>query len=96
MEEKATLLTQPTNTVQDTSGHRIGTDYREQSKADQHWLAIGAKNPGIFTSVERALSDAILFKVAVSIAGRHRIGLIDSGASRCYMSPETATLCELM
>ena len=48
------------------------------------------------TSVERAVSDGILFKVAVSIAGRHRIGLIDSGASRCYMSPKTVALCELV
>ena len=96
MEEEATLLTQPTNTVQDTSGHRIGTNYREQSKADQHWLAIEADNSGILTSVERAVTDGMLFKVAVSISGRQRIGLIDSGASRCYMSPETAALCELM
>ena len=64
--------------------------------ADQHWLAIKAENPGILTSVERAVSGGILFKVAVSIAGRHRIGLSDSGASRCYMSPKTAALCELV
>ena len=94
MEEEATLSTQPANTVQDTSGHRTGTDYKEHNMADQHWLAIGAENSGILTSVERAVSDGILFKAAVSIAGRHRIGLIDSGASRCCMSPETAALCE--
>ena len=47
------------------------------------------------TSVARAVTDGLLFKVTVSIAGRQRIGLIDSGASRCYMSPETAALCEL-
>ena len=63
--------------------------------ADQHWLAIGAEHSGISTSVERVVADGILFKVAVSIAGRQRIGLIDSGASRCYMSPETTALCEL-
>ena len=45
--------------------------------ADQQWLAIEAENLGILTSVERAISDGILFKVAVSIAGRQRIGLID-------------------
>ena len=64
--------------------------------ADQHWLAVGAEQSGTMTSVERAVTDGILFKVAVSISGRQRIGLIDSGASRCYMSPETAALCELV
>ena len=64
--------------------------------AEQHWLAIGAENSDISTSVERTVSDGIFFKVGVSVAGRQRIGLIDSGASRCYLSPETATLCELV
>ena len=44
MEEEATSSTQPANPVQDTSGHLTGTDYKEQKKADQHWLAIGAEN----------------------------------------------------
>ena len=96
MTEEATSSTQPTNPVRDTSVHLTGTDSKKQNMADQHWLAIGAENPSILTSVERAVSDGILFKVAVSIAGRQRIGLIDSGASRCYMSSETAALCELV
>ena len=40
------------------------------------------------------MTDGVLFKVAVSVTGRPKIGLIDSGASRCYMSPETAAICE--
>ena len=39
--------------------------------------------------------DGMLFRVAVSIAGRRVIALIDSGASQSYMAPETASLCEL-
>ena len=63
--------------------------------AEQHQLGLEAENAGTLTRVERAVSDGILFKVAVRISGRQRIGLIDSGASGCYMSPETAALCEL-
>ena len=36
MEEEATLSTQPTNPVQDTSVHLTGTDYEKQNMADQH------------------------------------------------------------
>ena len=47
------------------------------------------------SSVERAVVDGILFKVTVSISGQKKVGLIDLGASRCYMSPETTVHCEL-
>ena len=47
------------------------------------------------SSVVRTVTDGILFKIAVSIGGQQKIGLIDSGASRCYMSPEIAAICEL-
>ena len=63
--------------------------------AEQHWLAVGTDDPSIASSVARAVTNRILFKIAVSIAGRQKIGLIDSGAFRCYMSPETAAICEL-
>ena len=67
MADKAMLSTQPTKLVQDTSIHLTSTNSRKQNVADQHWLTIGAENPSIFTSVERAVSDGILFKVAVSM-----------------------------
>ena len=95
MEEEATSSTQPANPVQDTSVHLTGSDDKTYKQADQHWLAIEAENAGTLNSVERAVIDGILFKVTVSISGRRKIGLIDSGASRCYMSPETAMHCEL-
>ena len=95
MEEIATSSTQPANLVQDTSAHLTSADYMQKIMADQHWLAIGAEYLGIISSVDRAVTDGVLFKVAVNVAGRQQVGLIDLGASRCYMSPETATLCEL-
>ena len=61
--------------------------------AGQHWVAIGddvydtAK-----ASVGRKVGDGILFRVAVSIAGRRVIALIDGGASQSYIAPETVTV----
>ena len=77
MVEEATSSTQLANPVQDTNVHLTGIDY-EKSKhaADQHWLVIGAEQIQVsLASVERAVSDGILFKVGVSIAGRQRIGI---------------------
>ena len=37
----------------------------------------------------------MLFRVAVSVAGRRCVALIDSGASQSYISPETVILCEI-
>ena len=95
MEEIGTSSTQPTNPVKDTSAHLTGTDYMQKKWAEQHWFAVGTEDLGIASNVERAVVDGVLFKVAVSVTGRQIIGLIDLGASRCYMSPETAAICEL-
>ena len=77
------------------SAHLTGTDELQKNMAEQHWLAVGTDDPGMASTVARAVTDGILFKIVVSIAGRQKIGLIDSGASHCYMSPETAAICEL-
>ena len=37
----------------------------------------------------------MFFKVAVHISGRKLTTVSDSGASRCYIVPETAVACEL-
>ena len=55
--------------------------------AEYHGI-VGIDDLGMGSSVVRAVTNGILFKIAVSIAGRQKIGLIDSGASYCYMSPE--------
>ena len=39
----------------------------------------------------RQITDGVLLKLIVSIAGRRLIALVDSGASRCYISPEAVT-----
>ena len=66
----ATLSTQSANPVKDASVHLTGTDALQKNKAEQHWLAVGTDNPGMASSVARAVTDGILFKTAVSIAGR--------------------------
>ena len=60
-------------------------------------MAIGAEEQKTTNaSAGRKLKDGMLFRVAVSIAGRRVVALIDSGASQSYMAPETVALCELM
>ena len=41
------------------------------------------------------MDDGVLLRVHVSVVGRQLMALIDSGASRCYMDPATATHCDL-
>ena len=46
-------------------------------------------------SIDRCVSDGVLFCVLARITGRQFTALIDSGASRCYMSPVTVAHCDL-
>ena len=41
------------------------------------------------------IKDGILLRVAVSVAGRRCVALIDSGASQSYISPETVAMSEI-
>ena len=64
--------------------------------AGRHWVALGDTDLlKEKTNAGRRVRDGILFRVAVSVAGRRCVALIDSGASQSYVSPETVTLCEL-
>ena len=72
-----------------------GEDLLKKATADQHWLAVGHDYHDEAASVGRSVSDGVLFKIAVHISGRKFTALIDSGASRCYIAPETAAACEL-
>ena len=96
-ETTATTLLQPTNSEEkETRVHPPGEELIEKATAAQHWVAIGAEERDTSSaSAGRKITDGMLFRVAVSIAGRRVIALIDSGASQSYMAPETAALCEL-
>ena len=97
VEEKATSLLQPTNAgKEETSVHLTGREILQQATTGQQWVALGEDNEAEETTiVGRKIKDGILFRVTVSVAGRQLIALIDSGASQCYMSPDTVALCEL-
>ena len=95
-EETATSLLQLSNEEDRTRTHPPGEDLINKAMAAQHWVAIGEEDPNTAkASAERKISDGMLFRVAVSIAGRRCVALIDSGASQSYIAPETVTLCEL-
>ena len=95
-EETATSLLQLSNDEDRTRTHPPGEELLDKAMAAQHWVAIGEEDSNtVKASVERKISDGMLFRVAVSIAGRRCVALIDSGASQSYIAPETVTLCEL-
>ena len=45
-------------------------------------------------NVGRSVSNGVLFKIAVRISRKKLTALIDSGASRCYITPKIAAACE--
>ena len=96
-EETATSLMQLAETIEErTRIHRPGEDILKQAMAGQHWVAIGdIAQEEVMTNAGRKVADGVLFRVAVSVAGRRLVALIDSGASQSYISPDTAALCEL-
>ena len=95
-EETATSLLQLSNDEDRTRTHPPGEELLDKAMAAQHWVAIGEEDTNTAkASAGRKISDGMLFRVAVSIAGRRCVALIDSGASQSYIAPETVTLCEL-
>ena len=97
-EETATSLMQlATNDEERTSTHQTGEEFLQEAMAGQHWVAIGAEEEQseLKTNAGRRIKDGVLFRVAVSVAGRRCVALVDSGASQSYISPETVALCEI-
>ena len=82
-EETATLLMQLATTMEERARiHQIGKDILQEAMAGRHWVALGETNINEEkTNAGRQIKDGILFRVAVSVAGRRCVALIDSGAS---------------
>ena len=57
----------------------------------QSWIAVGDRSTDCASRTGRQITDGVLLKLTVSIAGQRLIALVDSGASRCYISPEAVT-----
>ena len=81
--------------VTETSMTPTGSDMMKRSNENQYWLAVSQESVNQAASIERCVSDGVLFRVPARITGRSFTALIDSGASRCYMSPGTAAHCDL-
>ena len=95
-EETATSLLQLSNEEDRTRTHPPGEELIDKAMAAQHWVAIGEEDSNTArASAGRKIADGMLFRVAVSVAGRRCVALIDSGASQSYIAPETVALCEL-
>ena len=71
---------QATNNDEKSSVPPAGEDLLKRATADQHWLVVGHDYHDEAASVGRSVSDGMLFKVAMQIAGRQLIALIDLGA----------------
>ena len=97
VKETATSLMQLASTVEERArNHRSGENVLHEAMAGQHWVALGdTAESEEKTNAGRMVKDGMLFRVAVSVAGRRCVALIDSGASQSYISPETVTLCEI-
>ena len=89
-------LMQLTTTAEErTRSRQSGEDILEQAMAGQHWVAIGEGEEQEMTNAGRKIKDGILFRVAISVAGRRCIVLLDSGASQSYIAAETVAQCEI-
>ena len=93
----ATSLTQLATTIEERAkSHQTGKYILQKAIADQHWVALGdIQDHEEKTHVGRRVKDGVLFQVVVSVAGKRCVALIDSGASKSYISPETVTLYEV-
>ena len=96
-EETATSLMQLSKTIEErTSDHRTGEEILQKAMAGRHWIALGDDYDHEETNAGRRVQDGILLRVAVSVAGRRCVALIDSGASQSYISPETVAMSEIL
>ena len=89
-------MVQPANEeVMETSVSPTRSQMMIRSAKNQHWLAVGHETTDEAASGGRCIGDGVLLRMSASINGRRLTALIDSGASRCYMSPNTAAQCDL-
>ena len=56
-------------------------------EAAKQWVAVDSPNPPTVPSTQRLQEDGILLIVPAQLYGHKVRALVDSGATRCYMSP---------
>ena len=82
---------QPTMIEGRSSIHYAGDQSTEKRPPPHSWIAIGERSTDCAFRTGRQVTDGVLLKLTVSIFGRQLVALVDSGASRCYISPEIVT-----
>ena len=86
-----TQTVQPTTTQGEAGVRQASGTSTSERQPRQSWIAVGARSTNCASRNARSVTDGVLLKLAVSIAGRELVALIDSGASRCYISPEAVS-----
>ena len=95
-EDPETLTVQPINIQQGEANERhIGGQSSGEKAPTQPWVAMGSSTTDCAPKIGRTEDDGILFKIKIQIQGKAYVALIDSGASRCYASPEAVVEWEL-
>ena len=82
---------QPPNAAGVAGVHQAGEQHSTETPPPQSWIAVGDQSTDCASRTRRQVTDGVLLKLTISISGRQVIALVDSGASRCYMSPEAVT-----
>ena len=95
VEEIATSITQLGTKEERVDKEHVEDNLLNEAMAGRHWVVVGYSDQEELASVDRKIKDGILFSVAISVAERRCVALIDSGASQSSISPEIVTLCEL-
>ena len=81
--------TQLTKSVARVQGNRSSeqTEAQERNPAQQ-WVAVDSQDPPTVPSTQRSQEDGILLIVPAQLYGHRVRALVDSGATRCYTSPD--------
>ena len=80
-----TQLTKAAATVKGSSSSEQKAHGMESA---QQWVAVGSQDPPTVPSTQRSQEDGILLIVPAQLYGHKVRALDDSGATRCYMSPD--------
>ena len=81
--------TQLTKTVANVQGNSSSEQTEAQvGKTAQQWVAVDPQDPPTVPSTQLSQEDGILLIVPAQLYGHKVRALVDSGATRCYMSPD--------
>ena len=86
-----TQTAQPTTEQGGSGAHQASDQHALERPPPRSWIAVGNRSTNCTSRTGRQVTDGVLLKLTASILGQQLIALVDSGASRCYISPEAVT-----